>query len=411
MNRRKFIETIPILSLLNPTDISFLPTQMIGEKIQWNEIKDAFPSKGSLIHLNSGSAGTMTLSTEQFVIASIKELNRHAPYKIWETWQETMQGIKKQLASIINVDFQQIALNRNATDGLNAIIFGFKLKRRHSILAAKHDYPFTLQAIAQRKVKDSIRSKILDIDLDTMMDEEICDRYDKAMTSDVKLVVLTLLTHREGRVLPVQEITRRAKMKGISVLVDGAQAFAHFDHDVAALGCDFYVTSLHKWLNAPLGTGMIYVSKNMMNNVSPPLARHPDSKSMQKFEYLGTSAFHQWVGIISALDFLEIIGMSTKEKRLIQLTQYWTKRMEQEAPQFLVPSRINTGTYKGIAAFYSPEFNISALRQKLYDNYSINTKIVKALGGNPALRISPNVFTLEEELDQFIDATLKISKG
>ncbi len=406
MERRKFIETLPLLSLLSLDASSCLFNVEDNEKVQWEVIKDMFPKK-DFLHLNSGSGGTMPLAVQSLVINLLKESGKTSIYKSWEWQKDVMDSCKESLSSIIGVDKNEIAINRNATDGINSILFGLQLEKGDAILSANHDYFFVNKAIEHRAIKDGIRPIILSMDIAKMKDEEIIESYDNALTEDVKLLVLTLMTHREGRILPVKEITKKAHKKGISVFVDGAQAFGHFEHNVTDLACDFYVTSLHKWLNAPSGSGLIFVKKNWIDKIDPPLALHPDQTSIKKFEYLGTSAFHQWGGIIGAIQFLSVVSIAEKQERLLHLTNYWQK-LFQNIDNVDITKINGDNCIVGIGSFGVESIGSKKLQKKLFDDYKINVKSVGIKNNGSRIRVSPNVFTLEEDLDYFASAVQKL---
>jgi len=404
LDRRKFIETLSILSLL-PRE---LPINLFSsnnyEDIDWKAIKNLFPAKGDLVHLNSGSGGTMPLMVEDLVINALKEINRHAPYKIWSKGQTIMSLAKEGLGNLLDLPPNSFAINRNATDGINAIIFGFPLQSNEKILSATHDYTFVNNAIKQRCIKEGIQSTIIDLDLFSMSDEEIIGHYKNALTDDVKLLVLTLMTHREGRVLPVKKITDIARNKGISVFVDGAQALGHFEHSVTDLGCDFYIASLHKWLNAPLGTGFIYIKKEWVSRINPPLAYDEDPSNINKFTLVGTSPFHQWLGIIGAIEFLTLVPLKAKQKRLTFLSNHWITNLKSEIPELVSFGKYpNKNQFYGIQSFIPKSLESEKLSRLLFTKYNINVKVVRQPGRSSSVRISPNIFNTVAELDYFVE--------
>ena len=115
------------------------------------------------------------------------------------------------------------------------------------------------------------------------------DRFDRAITPRTRVIHLCHMTNLTGQILPVKEICRLGRERGIEVIVDGAHAFAHFPFTLADLDCDYYGTSLHKWLFAPHGTGFLYVRRSKIRRLWPLMAAPAEmDDNIRKFEEIGT---------------------------------------------------------------------------------------------------------------------------
>lgn len=398
MERRKFIESFPILSFLGIDFLKELPNFNTND---WEAVANLFPKNGNYIDLNSGSAGTMPIPVENALIESIKILNRKPVYQAWHTWQSNIKALKKNLANQINVKPDRIALNRNATEGLNTIISNIKLDAGEQIVFATHDYPNVIKQLKFKAKKEGLSISELKLDLSTASDDEIVETYRKAIDKKTSFLVLTHMTHREGKIMPVKKIIKLAHEKGIKVLLDGAQSFGHFDFDLGELNPDFYATSLHKWLNAPLGTGILYIKKGLETSLHFPL--YPDQENTpNQYENLGTYAYSQWLGIEAACAFHQQINIHQKEKRLNELNRYWMNKLDASVPHTFAHHPNNK--VKGISSVGFENKSIHSIVNKLRKEHQINTKAVSRNDQSSYLRISPNIFTTEEQLDRFIQA-------
>lgn len=401
MQRRKFIESFPIISFL-----SYDIVQRIADinPEDWSEVKSLFPTPAKFINLNSGSAGTMPLVTQKSLTESIKHFNSLPTYKAWAYEKETMQWIHEKLGALIGVDGHRIAINRNATEGLQTIIANFKFTDRKQIIFAEHEYPFAYKKTQQIADLKGLDKLILDIDLQTMSDEEIIQSYKKHLTADTGLLILTHMTHREGRILPIKEIVDIAKELGVKVLLDGAQSYGHIDFNVADLGVDYFITSLHKWLNAPLGTGLIYVKEGSESFLDFPSAS--ETKEVSHLEHFGTSAYYLFASIESSLRFLDKIPIIKKQERLKELNAYW---VEQYGADISIANPNREQIY-GLTTVSISNLHNGKIYKRLYQDHGINAKLVGIKNHKSKLRVSPNIFTLESELDQFVDVLHQLKK-
>ena len=345
---------------------------------------------------------------QEATIEYLREMNTIPPYEKWGQWKNLRNQNKTELAEHLQVQADEISIVRNATEALSTIIFGLPLKKGDEIIVAEHDYPHVLLAFKQRKEREGIKIKKLNLNLTTATDTEIVNAYQNALSKDTKLVLLTHITHREGRILPIEKISTAIKSENVEIVLDAAHSFAQILFSIPSLGVDYLTTSLHKWLNAPHGTGLLYVPSDKMSKIyglhsSEP--RHLDST--EKYEYQGTRAFHQEIGISAALKFQDAIGWDRKYKRLQELKHYWTNAVKDV-------NNIRFGTPLldqhscAITSFCFTESKKKALFQ-LKEKYGIHAKSVN-INKQSHIRITPNIFTLEKDLDLLIDAIHQIAK-
>src|SRR5690606_30673949 len=217
----------------------------------------------------------------------------------------------------------------NSSEGLETIIFGLQLKPGDEVVAAKQDYPNMINAYKQRELRDGIIMKWISLELPSEDEDYLVNAYVKAFTARTKVVHLTHIINWNGPILPVARIAAEARERNIEVVVDGAHSFAHFTFKIPNLQCDYYAASLHKWLYAPIGSGMLYVKKEKIKNLYPLFAtsENPLKDDIRKFEHLGTRPFYIEQAIGKAIEFHEMIGAERKEKRLHYLKNYWMEKV------------------------------------------------------------------------------------
>lgn len=415
MKRRDFVEKLSAASLTSALLIkhqskinSFLDPDF--SENYWKGVKLNFPianRSDNYLNLNSGSAGTMSTSTLEGLHDLVVDMNSLPPYEALNSWTSQRVLLKEKLATLLDCGHDEISIIRNSTEGLNLIIGGIPIDSGYEILSAKHDYPHSLFAIAQRCDRDGLINHNITVDL-SQGDDHIVDAYINSFTPKTRVLLLTHITHRQGYIMPIERIVTEAKKRDIKVILDAAHTVGQIDHSIRDLDVDYYVSSLHKWLNAPHSTGLLYVKKENISTLRPLMASDPKvADKMVKFEYIGTRTFHQEVGILLALQELESMTIAKKEERLRSLTTYWTKKAKM-IPGFHAISSYNPEKYCAVWAFSINGLGAGKVRNILQNDYQIHTKTV---GTKPksALRISTNIYHLESDLDRFVEALAEIS--
>jgi len=229
------------------------------------------------------------------------------------------------------------------------------------------------------------------------------DRFAAAITPRTRVIEVTHITNLTGQILPVRDIIAMARPKGIAVFVDGAHAFAHFPFDRDALDCDYYGTSLHKWLLAPIGTGFLYVRRENIESLwglTPTAAAR--AGDIRKFEEIGTHPAANHNAIAEALSFHEGMGIERKSARLRYLRNRWAARL-QKTGRFKIHTPMDPAQSCAIGTVQVLSVPTGKAVQTLWDKWRIiATPIVHA--EYEGIRVTPNVYTTLEEIDTFAEA-------
>ena len=295
----------------------------------WYYIQQSFTSSPGLINLNNGGVSPAPRSVQE-AMKRYYDLSNEAPsYYMWRILDQGREPLRKNLAKLAGCSPEEIAINRNSSEGLETVIFGLQLKAGDEVVAAKQDYPNMINAYKQREIRDGIKVKWINLDLPSEDENYLVSQYVNAFTAKTKVVHITHIINWNGQILPVKKIAAEAHKRGIEVVVDGAHSFAHFEFTVPELDCDYFAGSLHKWLYAPIGSGMLYVRKEKIKNLYPLFAGDdPLKDDIRKFENLGTRPFFIEQAIGKALEFHDMIGSERKEKRLHYLKNYWMEKVK-----------------------------------------------------------------------------------
>src|SRR5437762_1740634 len=297
----------------------------------WREIQQAFTVDRSLINLNNGGVSPSPRIVQD-AMRRYLEFSNHAPvYTMWQVLEPEVESVRRRLAAAFGCDPEEMAITRNASEALEICMLGLDLKPGDEVLTTNQDYPRMLTTWRQRDRRDGIVLKTISFPVPPASLADLLDRFRKAITPRTKVILVCHITNLTGQIFPVKEICRMGRERGIEVIVDGAHAFAHFPFTLADLDCDYYGTSLHKWLLAPHGTGFLYVRKAKIPKLWPMMAAPPEmNANIRKFEEIGTHPAANHNAIAEALTFHEGIGIERKAARLRYLKDRWARRLERQ---------------------------------------------------------------------------------
>lgn len=379
------------------------PASLAGEEDFWYAIQQSYTVSPSLINLNNGGVSPSP-KTVQDAMKRYHDLSNEAPsYYMWRILDQGREPLRRNLANLAGADAGEIAIQRNASEALETVIFGLPLKRGDEVVLSKQDYPNMINAWKQRELRDGIRLVWVNLELPSEQEDYLVSQYTRAFTSRTRVVHLTHIINWNGQILPVRKIADVARSKGIEVLVDGAHSFAHFRFSIPDLGADYFGTSLHKWLSACIGSGLLYVRKEKIAGLYPLFAAaDAASDDIRKFENLGTRPFFIEQAIGKAIEFHQMIGAERKEKRLFYLKNYWMDRVA-DVPGIQLGTSRKEGFGCAIGLVGVKDRKPAELDQFLLNNYKIHTVGIEWENIH-GVRITPNVYTTTAQLDLLVKA-------
>ncbi len=368
----------------------------------WGWIRESFTVSPNIINLNNGGVAPQPKVVQDAHIRFYQYCNEAPSYYMWQILDQGREPVRQKLADLSGCSPDEIAINRNATEGLNTVIFGLNLKAGDEIVLTKQDYPNMINAWKQREKRDGVKLVWLDLPF-TSNDDEIVKTYTSAFTSKTRIVHVTHLINWSGQIMPIKRIAQAAHQQGIEVIGDGAHTFAHFDFKIPDLECDYFATSLHKWMSAPFGSGMLYIKKESIKNVWALLSNNePDGGDIRKFESLGTRSFASEMAIGTAVDFHNVIGSARKEERLRYLKNYWVKQVKNlPGVSFNQPDTNHQSC--AIASISIKGKKTGEISSELFTKYKIHTVAIdwENIHG---VRVTPNVYTSKKDLDKLVMA-------
>ncbi len=375
----------------------------------WYFIQQAYTVSPNIINLNNGGVSPQPKVVQE-AVENYNRLSNEAPsFYMWRVLDQGREPLRMKLAEVAGCSNEELAINRNTTEALANVIFGLRLKAGDEVVLTKQDYPNMINAWKQREKRDGIVLKWLNFNFPIEDNELIVREFENAFTQKTKLVHITHIVNWNGQLLPARDIARAAHRRGIEVLVDAAHSFAHLDFKIPDLECDYLGTSLHKWLCAPFGSGLLYVKKDKIKNLYPlTSASDPESEDIRKFENLGTRSFAIEQAIGHAVNFHLMIGAERKAKRLFYLKKYWTDKVLQ-LPGVSIGTPSSPAFSGAIALLQVAGKTPLEVSEFLFSKYKIHTVSIdwENIHG---VRITPNVYTTLRDLDQLVAAVAAIVK-
>ncbi len=383
------------------------PEEIAADEALWFEVQQAFTVDRSLINLNNGGVSPAPAVVQSAMKRHLDYSNNAPVYTMWQILEPQREGVRQGLAEALGCVPEEIALTRNASEGLQICQLGFDFKPGDEVLTTTQDYPRMITTWQQRERRDRIKLRQFSLPVPCENPDEITALFEKNISPQTKLILMCHMVNLTGQILPVKQVVQMARKKGIPVIVDGAHAFAHFAFAHPDLDCDYYATSLHKWLFAPHGTGMLFVRRDKIAGLWPMMAA-PEKMDhdIRKFEEIGTHPAANYLAIAEALAFHRGLGAKRKEARLVYLRDRWAKRLMLH-DRIKLNTSLMPGFAGGLANVQVAGLDPVELTSYLWQQHRMLVTPIKH-DECAGLRITPSVYTTIEEIDRFADAIERV---
>jgi selenocysteine lyase/cysteine desulfurase len=381
--------------------------ELAGDEDFWDSIRIGYKLKSDYINLENGYYNFLPEQVLEKFIEHVREINLQGSYYMRTVQFENKKSMVAKLAAIASCSPDQLIITRNTTESLDMIIGGLDWKSGDEAVMAEQDYPAMLDMFKQVSKRYGIINKVVSVPNHPRTDDDIVNLYASAITDKTKLLMVCHMINITGQILPVRKISDMAHKRGVQVMVDGAHSFAHFRFTIPELDCDYFGSSLHKWLSVPLGAGILYVKKEKIGSVWPLIAegeRKPDDIS--RLNHIGTHPVHTDLAIADAIDFYNTIGAERKEARLRFLQNYWTSKVR-DLPNVILNTPADPARSCGIANVGIKGMKPSDMGDILFKKYKIYTAPIDGAGVH-GCRITPNVYTTNAELDVLVKALAEL---
>ena len=386
------------------------PADVAGDESYWRDIQQAFTLDRTIINLNNGGCCPSPRVVHEAFKRYLDISNQSPVYHMWQILEPNVESVRRNLAAAFGCSPEEIAITRNASEALQIAQLGIDLKPGDEVVTTNQDYGRMLDTWDARVRRHGITVKKISFPVPPPSMDDLADRLISAIGPNTKVLHFCHITNLTGQIFPVKKICDAARAKGVKTIVDGAHAFAHFPFTVRDLGCDYYGTSLHKWLLAPIGTGFLYVRRENIEHLweLTPTAE-ARAKDIRKFEEIGTHPAANHNAIAEALSFHEGIGVERKAARLRYLRDRWARRLVATG-HFTLHTSLDPAQSCAIGTVQVRGVETNKAVQQLWDKWRIIATPINH-AEYTGIRVTPNVYTTLEEIDIFGDAMEKIASG
>ena len=414
MHKRQFIKNMLMTSVGAPLGFNALAksfeakatvpaTLLAKDDAFWENIRNQYLLKPDYINLENGYYNFLPQPILEKYIEHIKEVNYQGSYYMRTVQWENKNKVAARLAALAGCSAEELIITRNTTESLDLVIGGQNWNAGDEAIMAEQDYGAMLDMFVQVKDRYGVVNKMISVPNHPKDDEEIVDLYRKAITPKTKVILVSHMINISGQILPIRKICDMAHEHGVQVMVDGAHAFAHIQYRIDDLHCDYYAASLHKWLSVPLGAGILYVNKTRIENVWPLMGDGEKQKNkIRRLNHVGTHPVHTDLTINDSIDYYEMVGHERKEARLRYLQLYWSDKVR-NIPKIIVNTPADASRSCGIANVGIEGITPADLAQRLLKEHKIYTVAID-YANIRGCRITPNLYTTTQELDQFVKA-------
>lgn len=385
------------------------PAQAAMDEDFWFTIQNAFSVTRGIINLNNGGVSPSPRIVTEALVRYIWQQEDATAYTMWQILEPQSETIRTGLAEVFGCDREEIAITRNASESLEILLMGMNFKSGDEILTTTQDYGRMITTLRQREKREGLVLKLVKIPIPPKDLNEITAAFERAITDRTRLILMAHQVNITGQITPVKAVCEMARARGIETIVDGAHSFAQFDFKQKDLSCDYFGTSLHKWLYAPKGTGLLYIKRDKIEKIWPLMAAESkQAGDIRKFEEIGTHSAAPKLAIGEALLFHNGIGGKRKEARLRYLSRYWMNRLK-DVPKVRFNTSFDPAQSCAIANVQIEGLNPSAVGSYLFDKHRIFTTpiIHEEFQG---VRITPNIYTTLGELDRFCEVMESIAR-
>ena len=379
------------------------PVQAARDEDFWSEVRSAFTVDRSIINLNNGGCSPSTRVAQQAMGRYLEMQNMAPVHYMWRQLDPGVETVRRMIADDFGCSPEEIAITRNASESLEICQYGLDLQRGDEVVTTNQDYPRMITTWKQRQAREGIVLKQVQFDVPPPSMDYLVGRIEQAITSRTRVIMVSHITNRTGQIFPVQAICELGRSRGIEVIVDGAHSYAHFPFKQQDLACDYFGTSLHKWLLAPIGTGFLYVKKEKIPGLWPLMAAaETQREDIRKYEQIGTHPAANRLAIAEAMTFHHSVGVERKAARLRYLRKRWSDRLSQ-LPGVRTLTPADPAQACGIGLLQVDGIKPGELVSEMWNDRRILATPITTGTEYEGVRVTPNIYTTLREIDELCE--------
>ncbi|AVY65246.1 aminotransferase class V-fold PLP-dependent enzyme [Xanthomonas translucens] len=388
--------------------------QLASDEAYWAQVAAAYDVDRRTIALENGYWGALSQPVLQAYVQRVQQVNHDNAHYARLQFPDDYRALRARAAGVLGIDPRELALTRNATESLQLLIGGYnRLKPGDAVLYADLDYDAMITAMQWLRQRRGVEAIGIELPQPATR-QNLIDAYAQALQRypQVKMMLVTCISHRTGLVLPVAEIVAMARQRGVDCIVDATQAIGQRDLRLPELGADFVGFNFHKWIGAPLGVGGFHIRRERIGDIDPHMGQAGPADSIDTRVHTGTVDFAAFLTLPTALEAHERIGAANKQARLQYLRDRWVHAIA-DLPQLEVLTPDDPQLYGAMTSLrlrgQTSEQQNTALAQRLLQQFGVMTTVRSGAASGACVRATPALFTRPQEIDRFAQALRSIA--
>lgn len=372
--------------------------------VYWEALRKHFLFQDGLIMMNNGTLGPMPKPVFNTLIKFCK-LQATNPFDCYNFIPKQKEVVRHKIAGFINASPDEVVITRNTTEGMNFVANGLDLKEGDEVLLSTMEHPAGIHPWKMKEKRYGIRIKEVPIGLPPKSVDEIVGAFENAITPQTKVISISHTVFISGLIAPLKELSEMAHQKDVLVVADSAHGLGMLDLDMKELGIDFFATSPYKWLGAPTGVGVLYVSKEVQDKMWPTIASSgwDQYQNARKYETLGQRADALIIALGEAVDFQAAIGKERIERRVKALAGYLKNELG-KIPGVRLHTSTDSYISGGLTAFSMEGVDPRKIVNYIREKYNI---VIRTIGnvekGTYGIRVSTHIYITFQEIDMFLE--------
>lgn len=374
----------------------------------WETVAAQFNFAEGVHYFNNGSLGACPLPIRKATNTFRNTLDDFPSKYMWGGWDAEKEITRKKVANLFSVSEEEIALIHNTTEGMNLIARSLELSKGDEIILADHEHTSAVAPWTVWQGEKGIKLVRPVLPILPQSKEDIVAVFRNAITPKTKVISICQIVNTNGMMLPIAEISKMARKKGILVAVDGAQGAGMVKTNLRDMDCDFYTVSAHKWLFAPKGIGIFYAKKKAQPLLKPLIvARGYQDNSIRRLENYNTRNLPELLALGASLDYRDTIGEEVIHNRTYTLKKYFLEQIK-DTNDIIPKTPAHDELSAGIQVVEIKGKDVGDVKNMLFDDYGIDSRPMTKFGLN-AVRLSFAIFITKKDIDMLVDALKNIS--
>lgn len=372
----------------------------------WNSLRKEFSLQKNLIYMNAANIAPAPVSVWREYQRQLADFQANPAYQNREQYKTLAETVRGRAARYVKAGHEEIAILRNTSEGNNLIAQGVRLKPGDEVLITAHNHPSNTDSWKLRALEAGASVITAPSPAGAKGPGELLDSIARRITPKTRVIAVSHFTNVTGLLYPVRDLAQLARRCDAWFHVDGAQSFGWMNLDLPSLGMDSFTGSMHKWPMGPLESGILFVKRERIDEVSPAILSHDywadDPKGIRKFELLGQRDDARLKGMEKTFDFLEALGAAPIETRTRDIARRLRAALD-KVPGAEVRGSGEESVSGPVIKINFPGKNLRRLYDTLWDRHRLAVALTPA-GDASGIRFSPHVYNTHSEIDAVASA-------